>query len=414
MQEEQIMLEVIKSRVNTKAQTAAIKGLINSNREFQIALNKSIKEGIPVNKNSVTNLIGSNFVGDASQFEKTKRFGIFVHNFADKVIKIANEDNRRISDIVGNYKFFEDELATFYKENYFQLENLSDKELFNMVRDVVEKIAALKGTEHIIIPELTVIGKGRSEDSFIIGRIDLLAIDTNGKFKVYDFKTKKVSNLIGDKDPLIEGVLELDNVTRTLMSMTNKNFPTLTKAEDIVAKKASINILKASDYKRTVYDTWSLQLMLYENILKQSGLQKGGDSSIVALFYEMDKTNTRMLGRAVHMFDTEDYYGYVAGFLSMDNDKLGTLRNKVTKLRNAVEFEIPTGEEIQEEEEKKDVKILEFLPTAEQDEKVIQTIKNMFESIVKYPLTSLFVLVIIVSITAMIVEDVKKQKKRKK
>ena len=41
-------------------------------------------------------------------------------------------------------------------------------------------------------------------------------------------------------------------------------------------------------------------------------------------------------------------------------------------------------------------------------------IKNMFESIVKYPLTSLFVLVIIVSITAMIVEDVKKQKKRKK
>ena len=185
MQEEQIMLEVIKSRVNTKAQTAAIKGLINSNREFQIALNKSIKEGIPVNKNSVTNLIGSNFVGDASQFEKTKRFGIFVHNFADKVIKIANEDNRRISDIVGDYKFFEDELATFYKENYFQLENLSDKELFNMVRDVVEKIAALKGTEHIIIPELTVIGKGRSEDSFIIGRIDLLAIDTNGKVNYF-------------------------------------------------------------------------------------------------------------------------------------------------------------------------------------------------------------------------------------
>jgi hypothetical protein len=380
MQEEQIMLEVIKSNVKTKAQTAAIKGLINSNKDFQRALNKSIQEGVSVNKNSVTNLIGSNFVGDASQFEKTKRFGIFVHNFADKVIKIANEDNRRITDIVGDYKFFEDELATFYKENYFQLENLSDKELFNMVRDVVEKIAALKGTEHIIIPELTVIGKGRSEDSFIIGRIDLLAIDTNGKFKVYDFKTKKVSNLIGDKDPLIDGVLELDNVTRTLMSMTNKNFPTLTKAEDIVAKKASINILKASDYKRTVYDTWSLQLMLYENILKQSGLQKGGDSSIVALFYEMDKTNTRMLGRAVHMFDTEDYYGYVAGFLSMDDDKLGTLRNKVTKLRNAVEFEIPTGEEIQEEEEKKDVKILEFLPTVEQDEKVIQTIKNMFES----------------------------------
>jgi hypothetical protein len=380
MQEEQIMLEVLKSRVNTKAQTAAIKGLIESNKDFQRALNKSIKEGVAVNKNSVTNLIGSNFVGDTSQFEKTKRFGIFVHNFADKVIKIANEDNKRITDVVGDYKLFEDDLAAFYKENYFQLENLSDKELFNMVRDVVEKIAALKGTEHIIIPELTVIGKGRSEDSFIIGRIDLLAIDTNGKFKVYDFKTKKVSNLLGDKDPLIDGVLELDNVTRVLMSMTNKNFPTLTKAEDIVAKKASINILKASDYKRTVYDTWSLQLMLYENILRQSGLEKGGDSSIIALFYQMDKDNKKMLGRAVHMFDTEDYYGYVAGFLSMDDDKLGTLRNKVTKLRNAVEFEIPTGQEIQEEEEKKDVKILDFLPTVEQDERVIQTIKNMFDS----------------------------------
>lgn len=389
MQEEQIMLEVLKSRVNTKAQTAAIKGLINSNKDFQRALNKSISEGVSVNKNSVTNLIGSNFVGDASEFEKTKRFGIFVHNFADKVIKIANEDNKRISDVVGNYDLFQDELSSFYKNNYFQLENLSDKELFSMVRDVVEKIAALKGTEHILIPELTVIGKGRSEDNFIIGRIDLLAIDTNGKFKVYDFKTKKVSNLMGDRDPLIDGILELDNVTRTLMGMTNKNYPTLTKSEEIVAKKASISILKASDFKRTVYDTWSLQLMLYENILKQSGLEKGADSSIIALFYEMDKGNTKMLGRAVHMFDTQDYYGYVSGFLSMDDDKLNSLRNKVTNLKKAVEFEIPTGEVVTEEKERKDVKILDFLPTVEEDEKVRDTIKNMFESQIREVQTKL-------------------------
>lgn len=380
MEEEQIMLEILKSNVTTKAQTAAIKGLINSNKEFQAALQRSIKEGVSVNKNSVTNLIGSNFTGSASEFEKTKRFGIFVHNFADKVIKIANDNNRRITDVVSNYEFFQDELAAFYKENYFQLDNLSDTELFNMVRDVVEKIAALKGTEHILIPELTVVGKGRSEDSFIIGRIDLLAIDTNGKFKVFDFKTKKVSNLISDTDPLIDGVLQLDNVTRTLMSMTNKNYPTLTKAEEIVAKKASINILKASDYKRTVYDTWSLQLMLYENILKQSGLEKGSDSSIVALFYQMDRTNTKMLGRAVHMFDTQDYYGYVSGFLNMDPEKLGTMRNKITKLKKAVEFEIPTGENVQEVEEKKEVKILEFLPSVEENEKLKETIKNIFES----------------------------------
>lgn len=380
MEEEHIMLEVLKTRTTTKAQTAAIKGLIESNKDFQKALIRSVKEGIPVNKNSVTNLIGSNFTGDPAEFEKTKRFGIFVHDFADKVIKVANEYNRRISDVVSDYEFFQNELASFYKNNYFNLDNLSDKELFNMTKDVVEKIAALKGTEHIIIPELTVVGKGRSEDNFIIGRIDLLAIDTHGKFKVYDFKTKKVSNLIGDKDPLIDGVLQVDNVTRTLLGMSNKNFPTLTKADDIVEKKASISILKASDYKRSVYDTWSLQLMLYENILKQSGLEKAGDSSIIALFYEMDKANKKMLARAVHMFDTQDYYGYVAGLVGMDDDKLNNLRNKITKLKKAVEFEIPTGETVSDETENKNVSILEFLPTIEEDEKIRETVNNMYDS----------------------------------
>jgi hypothetical protein len=379
MEDEQIMLEVLKSNVTTKAQTAAIKGLIKSNKEFQAALQKSIKEGVPVNKNSVTNLIGSNFAGDASQFEKTKRFGIFIHDFADKAIKIANENKKRISDVVSDYGFFQDELSAFYKKNYFQLDNLSDDELFNMAKDVVEKIAALKGSEHILIPELTVIGKGRSEDNFIIGRIDLLAIDTNGKFKVYDFKTKKVTKLLGDTDPLINGVLQVDNVTPVLMSMANRNYATIAD-KDIPAKKASLAIIKATDSKRTVYDTWSLQLMLYENILRQSGLEKASDSSIIALFYEMDESNSRMLGRAVHMFNTEDYYGYVSGFLNMDDDKLSSLRNKVTKLKKAVEFEIPTGQKIEEEQEKKDVKILDFLPTVEQNERVLDTIKNMFES----------------------------------
>jgi len=379
--EEKKLLILKNSIKKNKRQKEALQKIINKNVEFQKAIKKAQKEGKEVSKNSVTNLIGSKFTGDALEYKKTKLFGIFIHDYADMVINKATGENLRFSDVANDKSFFTEKLSNFYKDNYFAIENLTDDVLFEITKDLVEKIAYLKGTEHLIIPEITIIGKNKTND-FIVGRADLLQLTPKGEFKIFDFKTKKVSNLIGEKDLLLDGVEEVDNISPVLLKMMNQNFATL-KGDEILEKKASAEILKASNFQRTVYDTWTLQLNLYENMLIQAGLKKSADSSIIAIFYQMDDENKKMLARAIHMFETEDYYSHAVSYLTnATDDTIVTQKNKINKLRKAVEKEIPTGKEI-EEEEQKETQLLEFLPSKEEDEQLLDIIMKNYESQIK-------------------------------
>lgn len=381
--EEEKDLSVLKTTIKNKKQKEAIQKLIIRNNEFQKAIKDAKKRGVAVNKNSVTNLIGSDFTGDPLEYKKTKLFGIFIHDYADMVIRRANDENVRLTDISNDKEFFTEKLKEFYSQNYFKIENVSDDALFEMTKDLVEKIAYLKGTEHIILPELTIVGKGSNGD-FILGRIDLLQLTPKGEFKIFDFKTKKVPNLIGEKDLLLDGIERVDNINSVLLKLMNQSFKTV-EGDKVQEKRASAEIVKATQFKRTVYDTWALQTSIYENILIQSGLSKAADSSIIALFYQMDDDNKKMLARAVHMFENEDYYGHASSYLTNANDdSLTSQRNKIKKLKAAVEKEIPTGKQNDIDfEDKKETKLLEFTPTKESDELLRDMIIKNFETQIK-------------------------------
>jgi hypothetical protein len=356
------------------AQKEALSKLLQNNREYQEFLEKNIelrKDGrntLP--SYSVTSFIGSSdFKGDPTKYEAFKLFGTFMHDVLEKAQVEALKNDKNIDEILSE-EFFNTTYEKYLEKNPFYIEELSKDKIFDMAQRVAKHVAINKDEGYLILPEITLAGKD-VVGNYIVGRLDLLLISNTGKVKVFDFKTKKVHNMVY-KDQFGQVVVDKDRA-----------FVNLASTEYLVKDKPGMaDKLKQANLSRTAYDNWTLQLKAYENMLGQIGLVTE-ESKIVALLYQTD-ANNKFLGDILHIFQGNNYFDYAThAEVVGDNGfwKTDTIRTseRLKEYRDAIDEEIPIGDKTIEEELEKIFKNLEFTPTEEENKKVMDAINEAYE-----------------------------------
>lgn len=357
------------------AQKEAISKLLQNNREYQEFLEKNIelrKEGKnPLPSYSVTSFIGSSdFKGDPTKYEAFKLFGTFMHDVLEKAQVQALKSNKNIDNVLTE-EFFEETYTKYLEKSPFYIEELSKETMFEMAKDIAKHVAISKDEGYLILPEITLAGKDIA-GNFIVGRLDLLLISNTGNVKVFDFKTKKVHNMVY-KGPFGEKVIDKE-----------KAFVNLASTEYLVKDKPGMaDKLKQTNLSRTAYDNWTLQLKAYENMLGQIGLITE-ESKIVALLYQTD-ANNKFLGNALHIFQGNNYFDYARYANVPNNDGFWVkepLRSteRIEEYRKAIDEEIPIGNKQIEEELEKIFKNLEFTPSVEENQRVLNAVKEAYEN----------------------------------
>jgi hypothetical protein len=365
-------LEQQKFDANYK-QKETIDKLIAMNDAYQQFLKSNIelaKNGQPTIKTiSVSNFIGSaDFNVDPHEYEAFKLFGTFMHEVLEIAQLKSLEQNKAIHNILDE-DFFKETYDNYTKKNPFFIENLDEKEMFEMAKQLAMNVSIFNDKGFKILPEITVMGTTRS-GSKVLGRLDLLLIDSQGTVKVFDFKTKKVQNLM-ETPP---GGKPQANPDLAFLNLAHKSFAVSNKEGTSPA---------FGKQTRTAYDTWTLQLKVYENILMQSDIAVK-DSSIVALMYQTDD-NKKYLGSDIHVFEGDNYYSYAAVVsLPGDDGRWRTIdtmnAGKLKDLRDVVDTEIPTSEVEEKEKTAKKAKSLEFTPREEDDKALRETLKNAIDN----------------------------------
>jgi hypothetical protein len=361
--EQRIMLETVKLRTNP-AQRQTIEKLIEMNDSYQEFLKQNIKEaqnGNPTEQTlSVSRFIGSSeFRGDPKEYEAFKLFGTFMHQLLEDAQVEALKKNQTIAQVY-NREFFEQVYQKYIEKNPFEIQKLSKDEMYEMAMGMVANVNVKNASGYVILPEITVVGTSR-EGTKVIGRLDILMIDPQGKIHIYDFKTKKVDNMIETDFSGQKGI----NLERALYYLANRKFS--------IDQKPGTGREFQSIITRSTYDTWMLQLSVYENILKQAGMDVR-NKTIATLMYQVDDTTKEHLGNVLHVFEDQDYYDQSRNVsLSLDNawfNNPATTDQIVTDILQAAAIEIPIGESKAEDENKKQ-------KTAEETYDFNPTDKNM-------------------------------------
>ena len=355
------------------AQREAISKLLQNNREYQEFLEKNIelrKDGrntLP--SYSVTSFIGSSdFTGDPAKYEAFKLFGTFMHDVLEKAQIEALKTNK-IIDQVLTPEFFDKVYDKYLEKNPFYIEELTKEKIFDMAQRVAKHVAINKDEGYLILPEITLAGKDIA-GNYIVGRLDLLLISNTGKVKVFDFKTKKVHNMV-TTGPF--GV-EIDK-DRAFINLATTSY-------QVKDKPGMADKLKQANLLRTAYDNWTLQLKAYENMLGQIGLVTE-ESKIVALLYQTD-ANNKFLGDALHIFQGNNYFDYATHAQTINEygdwikDPLRT-GQRLKEYRDAIDAEIPVGNKAIEDELEKNFQTLEFTPTEEENRRVMKALKDAYK-----------------------------------
>ena len=355
------------------AQREAISKLLQNNREYQEFLEKNIelrKDGrntLP--SYSVTSFIGSSdFTGDPAKYEAFKLFGTFMHDVLEKAQIEALKTNK-IIDQVLTPEFFDKVYDKYLEKNPFYIEELTKEKIFDMAQRVAKHVAINKDEGYLILPEITLAGKDIA-GNYIVGRLDLLLISNTGKVKVFDFKTKKVHNMV-TTGPF--GV-EIDK-DRAFINLATTSY-------QVKDKPGMADKLKQANLLRTAYDNWTLQLKAYENMLGQIGLVTE-ESKIVALLYQTD-ANNKFLGDALHIFQGNNYFDYATHAQTINEygdwikDPLRT-GQRLKEYRDAIDAEIPVGNKAIEDELEKNFQTLEFTPTEAENKRVMKALKDAYK-----------------------------------
>ncbi len=296
--------------------------MLDNYQKHLIAEQEAKDSNIPFQStHSVTSYIGgSEFTGDPSKYENFKLFGIFIHGVLEEA-QISSAKNKKILSNTLTREFFDKNLEDFKQKNPFVIKDLTEDIMFEMTKQLSENISFLSNSNYIILPEITVFGKTRT-DASLVGRLDLVAIDPNGVAKVLDFKTKKVKTLISVDTT---GVQSEPNIQSARNELATNSYR-ITKTD-----KTPNDIIKDSALRNS-YETWALQLKIYENLLAQNNIPIA-ENAIIALLYQT-KIDQTFQGYALQVFEGGNY---LSGITGQTKKKLASTERSLAKLRNTID-----------------------------------------------------------------------------
>jgi len=295
-------------------QIESLKKLLKQSEELYTMYNNSI-EDIKKGGTGTITVATSGFIG-STDFETTedysmfKNFGIFMHEVIDRIQKEANDKGIAKYKLFTKERFKEiyDEFQTtndsYGKPQSFEIEGLTEEEMYNMLYEAFVMLSSEDNEGSVIIPEYTLGAKlnvdylntnsARPSNRMIIGRLDILVVDKEGTVKVVDFKTKKVKSLEKTTDPL----------------ETNENrvYVELATTSSVISGRDQTHVDFHTTH-RSVYDTWTVQLMTYEYMLRQHDLTPH-NSEIVAIAYQATPAPEKRYRRYAPIRFRGNFYSY--------------------------------------------------------------------------------------------------------
>ena len=293
--EQQFKLETLERLAKNKSQKKAIQKLIQNTRLQQLELINAITreaKGESIQKTvSVTKFCGKgDFKGDSVIYESYKYFGTFLHEFVDEMQTLSNNLNEDVSKLATKEQFL-DKWNLFTSKNPIIINNLEVELLYEQAKDLIKIIDSFRHSGSIVVPEISVTGVS-STGSTIIGRLDILVIDSNGKVNILDFKTKKMNGIFNYTS---EGKSE--DLAKAFSDLGNSRYP--------ISDTAGVS-QEYLGVTRSSFDDWMVQLDIYENMLLQNGLEVA-DKSVVAFMYDIDN-NGDYQDAIVYHFKDQAYY----------------------------------------------------------------------------------------------------------
>ena len=360
----------------TKGQRETLEKLMTMTESYIKILEDNIereKQGLPtIDTASVSSFIGaSDFKGDASKYEGFKRFGIFMHDVLETAQRISTENNIPIGRVLDDKSIFDNILLRYMSDvkTAFHIEKLSDDMMYNAARDFVSKVQF--NSRYLLIPELTVVGSTEgslaNEGTTVVGRVDLLIISPNGTAKPIDFKTKKVDNAHNIADKTL-------NIDRAIYHLSHQSFPVTGK---ISKNNVNVTLPALQSGNRTAFDTWTLQLKMYQNILAQNEILVE-EGNVYSLLYQANK-NGHYMSHAVHTFDNNDYYMDASTF-TFDGDgawkiELNQKAKNLQQLKKEIDKAVPISKDMADQLDEIEFKILDFNVSYESDKFLKQKLK---------------------------------------
>jgi len=375
------MLDRVRLRAG-KAQQETIDKLIAMNETYQAFLKENIdkedKGAEPEVTIAATRFLGqSEFRGDSKEYESFKLFGTFMH----ELLEFAQEDSIRSGKSLKELyteAFFAKRYAEYVKKNPFDIINLTEDEMFKMGLELVEKLDYYNFTGAILLPEITVVGQS-VDDKKVIGRIDMLLIDGGGNAQIIDFKTKKVEHMVKSRNDI-----DPDSGVASTSTVIDKAF-TFSK----LGSEASYSLVirpgtneDIAKLPRNTFDTWRVQLELYDRMLQQNGINVN-KKSVFSLLYDIDKDTNEYKGQAIHIFENQDYYAQAVNLVAKRNYKQptfwGTIDEHIKQFEEALSkaMPIPGETERQERLKRNPEEAYSFRPSQENMEKFVEDLDQV-------------------------------------
>lgn len=247
---------------------------------------------------SVTNLFAGGELEDQEKYKDYAEFGTFQHYILESLQKETIGTDKSLTSVFSKAKLRE--LLKSYDKKFTingLIENgtiLNEDELYNMSNEILGILQTYTSMGYTILPEISVLAKDRF-DRNIVGRLDMVAIDKNGKAVVIDLKSKKLKS------------------TSTVDSLSYY-WPVNSSAQTDAEFRGGT---------RNAYENWDIQLGIYARMLQQLGIDTD-EKRILGLYYygTYDTADGKQFNEKGE--DTFNYTFYkVKSYLSSEFDKAG-------------------------------------------------------------------------------------------
>jgi hypothetical protein len=262
--------------------------------------------------------------------EMGANFGTFYHNLIEELQDSYIETGNNPTKLYTQEWF-----DSFLEKNkkLIQFKNVDKKLLYEIGFDISQALGAELLRGNVLLPEISLAVED-AHGNLILGRLDIMSLDSMGRITVMDLKTTKSPNA-------------LKSFTGATMFPINELHNSYTNQ---VGWKDGVSEYFADILSRSKMNNFHMQLALYAEMLEKIGI-KVGAMNVLALAYRVQgkEEDQTVVESAFHIFEDASFYEFdIEGRVTREN---GMIINEAARLAFRGP-QVSGNEEVNEEDPK--------------------------------------------------------------
>lgn len=310
-----------------KANMIPVIDLLIENAQYQIEQLEKGRETISITKYKGSADMESS---ESKASEMGANFGTFYHNLIEDLQDSYIDTGKSPTDL-----YTEDWFNSFLEKNkkLIQFKDVDKKLLYNIGSKIAAGLSGELVRGRILLPEISLAVED-AQGNLILGRLDIMSLDGEGRVAVMDLKTTKSPNA-------------LTTVTGAPMfpfSELNNNYT------NKLGWKEGVSEYFADILGRSKMNNFHMQLALYSEMLEKIGVKVSAMNVLALAYRVMGKEDDQtVVDSAFHIFGDESFYAFdLEGRMTYEN---GMIINDAARLAFRGP-EVSGNEELSEEDPK--------------------------------------------------------------